>query len=160
MSLSVKTINGVIHVSGLERSLSPVQIVQKSTSATSLGARDDEAEVGLGRLLVPEFASAPPAIVDFVDTAVDADEEEYGEAIDRSEVANNIRLMELRTEGHPRGPLTASPFSLLSPPSFPDPAIARVAAKNPLQHRQTSTHRRPSMSLASSRWGLCPQITT
>jgi hypothetical protein len=80
--------NGVIHVSGLERSLSPLQIVQKSTSATSLGARDDEADVGIGRLLVPEFASAPPAIVDFMDTAVDADEEEYGDVLDRLEVAN------------------------------------------------------------------------
>jgi hypothetical protein len=68
LSLSAKAMNGVIHVSGLERSLSPPQIVQKSTSATSLGARDDEAEVGIGRLLVPEFASTPPAIVDFVDS--------------------------------------------------------------------------------------------
>lgn len=71
--------------------------------ATSLGARDNEAEVGIGRLLVPEFASAPPAIVDLVDTAMDADEEEYGEVINRSEVANKIRLTEMRTEGCPSG---------------------------------------------------------
>jgi len=44
--------------------------------------------VGMGRLLVLESASAPPMIVDFVDTCVDADEEDYGEVIDRSEVTS------------------------------------------------------------------------
>jgi hypothetical protein len=40
--------------------------------------------VGMGRLLVPDSVSAPPAIVNFVDPAVDVDEEEYREADDRS----------------------------------------------------------------------------
>jgi hypothetical protein len=45
---------------------------------TSLGARDDGAEVGMGRLFVLESVSAPLAIVNFMDTTVDANEEEYG----------------------------------------------------------------------------------
>ena len=38
----------------------------------------------------PESTSAPPAIVDIADTAMDAGEEEYGEVIDRPEVTNKI----------------------------------------------------------------------
>ena len=63
--------------------------MQKSAGVTSL---DDKAAVGgYGEVVgLPEFTSAPPAIVDIADTAMDADEEEYGEVIDRSVVANQI----------------------------------------------------------------------
>src|ERR1700674_1864795 len=54
--------NGAIRVLGLEQSQSTPHVVQKSTSRSSLGARD-EAEGDGEKLLVPAPTSAPPAIL-------------------------------------------------------------------------------------------------
>jgi hypothetical protein len=80
-SLSAKARNGVIRVLGLERSLSlPRRVVRKASSAGILVGMDEsgEAEGGGESLLVPEPASAPPAVGDFEDTSGEVDEDEYG----------------------------------------------------------------------------------
>jgi hypothetical protein len=66
-------------------------------------------------------------IVDFKDPAVDADDEEYGEVIDRPEGASKSHLTELKTEGRPRGSSFASSSSSLSPNMSPDSAIVSAA---------------------------------
>jgi hypothetical protein len=70
-------------------------------------------------------------IVDFKDPAVDADEEEYGEVIDRSEGVSKSHLMELKTEGHPRGSSFASSSSSLSLNMSPDSAIVSAVQEFP-----------------------------
>jgi hypothetical protein len=74
-------------------------------------------------------------IVDFKDPAVDADDEEYGEVIDRPEGASKSHLTELKTEGRPRGSSFASSSSSLSPNMSPDSAIVSAAQVFPF-----STH--------------------
>ena len=86
MFLSANAQNGVIRVFGLEHSLSPPRVIQKSNSVRSLMAECETGQEGNDRLLVPD--PTPETIVDFVDRAVDADEEEYGEVIDRPEGAS------------------------------------------------------------------------
>ncbi|KIM73135.1 hypothetical protein PILCRDRAFT_93207 [Piloderma croceum F 1598] len=69
-SLSAKARNGVIHVLGLERSLSPPRVMQKSSSASSLIAECKAGQEANDRLPVPDPTSK--TIVDFEDPAVDA----------------------------------------------------------------------------------------
>jgi hypothetical protein len=73
-SLSAKARNGVIRVFGLERSLSPPRVMQKSSSASSLIAECEAGKERDERLLASE--PTPETIEDFEDAAVDADEEE------------------------------------------------------------------------------------
>jgi hypothetical protein len=128
-SLSAKARNGVIRVLGLERSLSPPRVMQKSSSASSLIAECKAGQEGNDRPLDPD--PTPEMIVDFEDPGVDADEEEYGEVIDRPEGASKSHLTELKTEGRPRGSSFASSSSSLSPNMSPDSAIVSAAEEFP-----------------------------
>ena len=88
----------------VERSLSPPRrVVRKASSASILVGMDEsgEAEGGGESLLMPEPASAPPAMGDFEDTSGEVDEDEYGEVIERPEGPSKPLLKELHTEGRP-----------------------------------------------------------
>jgi hypothetical protein len=128
--LSAKPRNGVIHISGLERSLNPPHVMQKSSSASSLMAECEAGQEENERLLVPDSTSE--TIVDFEDAAVDADEEKYEEVIDCLEGASESRLTEQKAEGRPRGSSFVSSSLSLSPNMSPDSAT--------FQYRSSSTY--------------------
>jgi hypothetical protein len=72
-------------VLGPERSFSPPRRVVHKVSSTSIliGVDESGEAEGAGEsLLVPEPASAPPAVGDFEDTSGEADEDEYREIIE------------------------------------------------------------------------------
>jgi len=125
-SLSAKARNGVTHILGLERSLSlPHHVIHKASSAGILIGMGESREAELGEsALVPEPASAPPAVRDFKDTSCEVDEDEYGEVIERPEGTSKPLLEELHTEGRPRGLSSESSSSLLSPTMSPNSAPA------------------------------------
>ena len=88
----------------------PCRVIHKANSTSIFIGMDERGEVeGAGEiLLVPESASAPPAVRDFEDTSGEVDEEEYGEIIGRPNGASKSPLEELHREGCPRGSLSAS----------------------------------------------------
>ena len=90
---------------------SPSREMQKSSSAASLNNAKFIAEV------IPVPDSAPAAVGDFHDSAIDGDDEEYGEVIQRPSIAH---LKELQIEGRPRGLSLTSSNSSLSPIISPD----------------------------------------
>jgi hypothetical protein len=80
----LKACNGVIHMLGLDWSLSPPWAVHRSLSVSLLGvSRDGEVGVdGANEPLIVVPKSAPVGVVDFEGgAAADSDEEEYGEVI-------------------------------------------------------------------------------
>jgi hypothetical protein len=113
-SLSAESRNGVIRVLGLEMSLSlPRRVIHKANSTSIFIGMDERGEVEeAGEIfLVPESASAPPAVGDFEHTSGEVDEEEYGEIIGRPDGASKSPLEELHTDGRLRGSFSASSSS-------------------------------------------------
>jgi len=78
-------------------------------------------EVESEALVAPEPASAPAAVADFNEAAVDVDGEKYREVIERRNGSNKSRLGDINTEGRPRS------CSFTSASSF-SPTISTDAA--------------------------------
>lgn len=109
-SLSAKARSGAARALGIKRSFSPSRVIQSSNSKNSLRSKEADAHDGRATL---EFVSS--MIADFEDPTVDADDEEYGEVIERSDGPSGSPLNEAEAEAQPRELSAPSSSSSLSP---------------------------------------------
>jgi hypothetical protein len=88
----------------------PRRVIHKANSTSIFIGMDERGEVEEAGdiFLVPESASAPPAVGDFEHTLGEVDEEEYGEIIGCPGSVSKSPLEELHTDGRPRGSFSVS----------------------------------------------------